>query len=76
MNFTAIDFETATGNRNSACAIGIVTVENGIIVDIYSALIQPPDNKYLWCNINIHGTRSDDTRNINFFSQASHRLYK
>ena len=67
MDFTAINFKTATGNRNRACDIGIVTVKNGIIVDIYSALIQPPDNKYLWSNINIHGTRSDDTRNINFF---------
>lgn len=27
--FTAIDFETATGYMDSACAIGIITVENG-----------------------------------------------
>ena len=32
MNFVAIDFETATYQRYSACAIGLVTVENGIIM--------------------------------------------
>jgi len=42
--FTAIDFETATGNRNSACAVGIVPVENGKITKEYYVIIQPPDN--------------------------------
>lgn len=55
MNFVAIDFETATGNRNSACAVGIVIVENGIITEEFSSLIQPPDNEYWWNNIQIHG---------------------
>ncbi len=33
LSFTAIDFETATANQNSACAVGLVVVEQGIIVD-------------------------------------------
>ena len=41
MNFTAIDFETATGKRSSACAVGIVTVEDGVISDTFYSLIQP-----------------------------------
>lgn len=41
MNFAAIDFETATGRRNSACAVGIVTVEDGEIIDKYYSLIRP-----------------------------------
>ena len=45
MTFTAIDFETATSKHNSACSVGIVTVENGIIVDEYQTLIQPPKNE-------------------------------
>ena len=44
MTFTAIDFETATYHRHSACAVGIVTVEQGIITDEYYTLIQPPQN--------------------------------
>ena len=69
MNFVAIDFETATAYRNSTCAVGIVTVENGKIVDEYSSLIQPPDNKYSWHNTNVHGIRSKDTKNRPQFSE-------
>ena len=32
MKFTAIDFETANADRGSACAVGLVMVENGEIV--------------------------------------------
>ena len=62
MNFVAIDFETATAYRNSTCAVGIVTVENGKIIDEYSTLIQPPENNYSWHNINVHSITSYDTK--------------
>lgn len=61
MNFVAIDFETATGYRNSACAIGLVTVENGAIVDEYYSLIKPPNNFYWTQNIGVHGISPTDT---------------
>ncbi len=61
MNFTAIDFETATGKRSSACAIGIVTVEDGAITEEFHSLIQPPDNAYFGMNIAVHGIRPKDT---------------
>jgi DNA polymerase-3 subunit epsilon len=41
-NFIAIDFETANRYRNSACAISVVRVEDGKIVDTFSQLIRPP----------------------------------
>lgn len=69
MNFTAIDFETATGRRNSACAVGIVTVENGEIVDQYSTLIRPPNNEYSYWNIEVHGIRPADTANAPTFAE-------
>lgn len=47
MDFTAIDFETANASRDSACAIGLVTVKNGRITDEYYKLIKP---KYLYFN--------------------------
>lgn len=53
--FAAIDFETATGQPESACAVGIVTVTNGVIVDEYHSLIQPPENEYWRGNTLIHG---------------------
>lgn len=41
MEFVAIDFETANTSRDSACAIGLVTVRNGRIIDEYYQLIRP-----------------------------------
>ncbi|MFT4071338.1 MAG: 3'-5' exonuclease [Dysgonamonadaceae bacterium] len=53
--FTAIDFETAYSSRNSICQIGLVRVENGIVVKTINQLIQPPGNYYSSFNIGIHG---------------------
>jgi len=61
MDFVAIDFETATHSRSSACAIGMVTVEDGVIVDEYYTLIRPPKNHYFWRNIQIHGIKPHET---------------
>ena len=44
--FTALDFETAKGYRNSICQVGLVRMENGIIVKEINILVQPPDNYY------------------------------
>ena len=40
--FVAIDFETADQGRDSACAVGLVRVENGVVVKKVVQLIQPP----------------------------------
>ena len=68
MNFTAIDFETATGRRSSACAAGIVTVKNGAITEKFYSLIQPPGNEYFGMNIGVHGIRPTDTINSPTFA--------
>lgn len=52
--FYAIDFETATDKRSSACALGIAKVVDGEIVETKSYLIQPPENKYNKINCSIH----------------------
>lgn len=67
LSFVAIDFETATAYRNSACAVGIVTVEQGIIIDEYYTLIQPPGNNYSWQNVRIHGITPNDTKHAPLF---------
>lgn len=72
MNFTAIDFETATSSRNSACAVGIVTVENDQITDSYYTLIRPPENHYAWHNIQVHGINPEDTSEEKTFSNLFH----
>ena len=75
-SFTAIDFETATSNRNSACSVGIITVENGKITEEYNVLIQPPDNDYFWKNIEIHGISSEDTANGPNFKELYSEIKK
>lgn len=76
MDFVAIDFETAVGKRNSACAVGIVTVENNQITEEYFTLIQPPDNEYFYQNIRIHGINPEDTADSPFFDELYPEIKK
>lgn len=55
MRWAAIDFETATRSRTSACAVGVVLVDDGVVVDERGWLIRPPGNRYEPFNIKIHG---------------------
>ena len=55
MDFTAIDFETATGARDSACSVAVVAVQSDKLVRSYYTRIRPPFNKYNPFNISIHG---------------------
>jgi DNA polymerase-3 subunit epsilon len=69
MNFVAIDFETATGKRDSACQVGIVMVKNGVIAHEWSTLIKPPGNKYGWIQTGVHGLKPEDTENAPTFKE-------
>lgn len=62
LNFTAIDFETANSSPASPCAVGLVKVEHGKIVDSVATLIQPPapNNWFHEGNIKVHGIRPAD----------------
>ena len=67
--FTAIDFETASGYRNSICKVGLVQVEDGIITNSLNLLVQPPKNFY-WKNfIDIHGIPPRATANEPLLTQ-------
>ena len=61
-SFVAIDFETATSERNSACAVGAVVFEQGSPTERLSLLIRPPGNRYDGFNMLIHGIGPSDTR--------------
>ena len=68
MNFAAIDFETATAARNSACSVAVVEVKDGKLYDSYYTLIQPPGNRYNWFNVKIHGITKEDTADVPDFA--------
>jgi DNA polymerase-3 subunit epsilon len=67
-SFAAIDFELATGVRNSVCSVGIVVVENGEIVDEYYTLVRPPKNQYHWGNSRVTKIYAKDTIDSPSFS--------
>lgn len=69
MNFVAIDFETANRRRNSACAIGVVVVENGQVVEAFADLIKPHDMVFEGMNIAIHGIRPEDVVDAPYFNE-------
>ena len=60
LNFTAIDFETANERRDSACAVGIVRVRGGQIVDSYQTLLRPRHLRMDWRNQQVHGIAEAD----------------
>jgi DNA polymerase-3 subunit epsilon len=63
--FAAIDFETANNDRDSACALGVVIVENGQIVERLYEVIRPPTSEMLYTHI--HGLTWDDVKGAQRF---------
>lgn len=70
MEFVAIDFETATAQKDSACAVGIVWVRELEIVEEYYTLIKPPGNEYNYYNSRVHGIKAEHTVDAPTFDQV------
>lgn len=70
MDFCAIDFETATHERHSACELGICVVENSQIVSTKTWLIKPPSFPYFnQRNIDVHGILPSDVKDAPTFDE-------
>lgn len=71
MNFTAIDFETATGYHTSICQVGLVRVENGAVVTELCLYVRPPNNfiRQDWSD-NLHHIYPADTVNAPTFDKV------
>ncbi|QEP08769.1 hypothetical protein F0M17_16790 [Glutamicibacter sp. ZJUTW] len=76
MNFTAIDFETANGKRASVCAVGLVKVRNGEIVDRDSWLITPPPGFTTFAEHNVkkHGITEADIVGAPSWAESARRI--
>ncbi|WP_083664947.1 3'-5' exonuclease [Kocuria sp. CNJ-770] len=57
LDFTAIDFETANRFIGSPCAVGLVRVRAGVVVEERSAYMRPPRTRAAFDpgNVRIHG---------------------
>ena len=62
-NFTALDFETMTAERTSACAIGLVRCEKGVILQKVFSLIRPIPDEREKTNTFVHGITPQQTAN-------------
>lgn len=69
--FVAIDFETASYNSFSACAVAIVTMEEHVVIDRFYTLIQPPNNYYIEKFCQLHGIYPSDTLNAPTFEDVA-----
>lgn len=76
MNFTVIDFETANSKRASACALGIVKVVDGKIVDKEAWFIRPEDMNFNYMNIAIHGIRPEQVENEPEFDELFRNIFR
>lgn len=76
INFCALDFETATSDRHSACEIGICLVEDSQIVLTQSWLIKPPSfphfNRH---NIAVHGIYPSDVALAPTFTEIWQEIF-
>jgi len=59
-HFVAIDFETASYSRTSACALGLVQVADGRIMAERTLLIRPPQRRFHFTHI--HGLTWEDVK--------------
>lgn len=66
--FVAIDFEVADQRRDSACAVALVQVEGGCIVERRTCLIRPPRNRFSFTEV--HGITWEQTAVAPAFEQV------
>lgn len=69
-SFLAIDFETATGDRASACALGFAHVVDGVLAATGSTLIDPRLPADDWCFTDVHGITPQDVAGAPVFAEA------
>ena len=69
MDFTAIDFETASHRADSACQLGAVVVRKGQMVDRFMWMIRPEPLYFSRGNIRIHGITPDQVRDEPAFGE-------
>lgn len=75
-DFVALDFETATRELYSACALGTVRVSAGKIVEKHYWLFQPPGNE-IWNNtIRVHGITPTMTRELDTFEAIREQVFR
>lgn len=66
----AIDFETASEERGSACSVGLAFIEDGQVVRVEERLIRPKSMRFSPFNIAIHGIRPEHVEDAGEFPEV------
>lgn len=66
--FVVIDFETANSDLASICQVGMVTFEDGKVVETWGSLVNPQDY-FDWINVDIHGIDEAAVKDAPTFQQ-------
>ena len=69
MNFIAMDFETASAKRYSACSLALTIVRDNQIADEFYTLINP-QTPFFWRNVQIHGIHERDVADAPTFPEV------
>lgn len=71
LSYCAIDFETAHWFRGSPCAVGLVKVVDGAVVDTRRCLMRPPKgcDEFDEFNISLHGITPEMVQHEPRFAQ-------
>ena len=69
MGWAAIDFEIANSDRASACALGLVLVQDSQIVKRRSWLIRPSKLSFDLNNVVLHGITADHVAEMPTFAE-------
>lgn len=70
MHCLAIDFETASARRASACALGVARLGADGVETVGERLIRPREMVFQGFNIAVHGIRPDDVRDCPEFPEV------
>ncbi|MCP4501978.1 MAG: 3'-5' exonuclease [Deltaproteobacteria bacterium] len=73
-SFVAIDFETASNDRGSACALAALRIEGGRVTSRFETLIRPPRLFVDPHHTRIHGLRAVDLKDAPRFDRLWPRL--
>lgn len=74
--FVAIDFETANECKDSACAVGVAVVENGVVTQSFQRLIRPPTNYFSDWNFRTHGIHWQDVEQEATFDTVWNEVHR
>lgn len=74
MDFVAMDFETASAKRASACSLALTIVKQDKIVDEFYSLINP-QTEFNWRNIQVHGIHEQDVKDAPTFPELWEHIH-